>query len=167
MLKASSQLLLPISIVYLSQTRTGRCCFGEKKNALLYYKDCIAKYDELADTEYEKLVESRLNWRDASVVRPPSSGGRSSFSEMYFTVLPDTVREALGIKAPDLQSGTAVVEFKSIAAKQSGTCTACHMSMSFSDDKVMSQLIFILNSCSMQSLRRTVLVYYEGCTGSS
>lgn len=121
----------PLFFLYSIQTRTGRCCFGEEKNALLYYKDCIAKYDELADTEYEKLVESRLNWRDASVTRPPSSGGRSSFSELYFTMLPDTVREALGINAPDLQSGTAVVEFKSIAAKQSGTCKAYRISMVF------------------------------------
>lgn len=86
-----------------------------------WYKDCIKKYDELADEEYNKIVDSRLNWRDRSTERPPGSAARkSSFSDLYHAFLPDAVREALGMSTPELFCSTAVVEFKTIAAKQSG-----------------------------------------------
>jgi hypothetical protein len=93
-----------------------RNCCGKNENALEYYKDRIRDYDDFAERDYDKIVESRLNWRDAPS-RPESSEGRKSSSSFDF--IPDIVREALGMRSSDLFCSTAVVEFKSISAKQS------------------------------------------------
>jgi hypothetical protein len=66
----------------------------------------------LADEDYDKIVKARLNL-ESSTSRPESSEGRKSFNFL---------REVFGLHTSDLYCSTALVEFKSIAAKQSGKC---------------------------------------------
>lgn len=104
----------------LSQIRTS-CC-GQQENALEYYKNRIREYDDFAEKGYDSIVESRikvmrsLNSPETSTSRLESSEGRRS----SFDFIPDVVREALGMRSSDLFCSTAIVEFKSISAKQSG-----------------------------------------------
>lgn len=66
----------------------------------------------MADEDYDKIVKARLNL-ESSTSRPESSEGRKSFNFL---------REVFGLHTSDLYCSTALVEFKSIAAKQSGKC---------------------------------------------
>ena len=91
-------------------------CCGDKEKALDFYKAKVMECDESALTTYDKIVESRLNKRDQNR-RLESSGGRSS----SFSDISEMIREALGLHSSyDLVCSTAIVEFKSLTAKQSG-----------------------------------------------
>ena len=91
-------------------------CCGDKESALDFYKAKVMECDESALTTYDKIVESRLNKRDLNR-RLESSGGRSS----SFSDISEMIREALGLhSSDDLVCSTAIVEFKSLTAKQSG-----------------------------------------------
>ena len=112
---------------FLSSQIRNSCC-GKQENALDFYKCRIQEYDDFAEKDYDTIVERRLkvmrslNSQATSTSRPESSEGRSS----SFDFIPDVVREALGMHSSDLFCSTAIVEFKSISAKQSGECQMVH-----------------------------------------
>ena len=93
-------------------------CCGKKESALDFYKTRIREYDYLAASNYDKIVEARLNRSSSSTTRLESSEGQAS----SFDLFPHAVREAFGMRTLDLFCSTAVVEFKSITTKQSGKC---------------------------------------------
>lgn len=87
--------------------------------------------DRLADEEYDKIVETRLKWKEASVLKNGSvsdhdlSFHRYHAQQLYALFVPSQVRTLLGEEA-DFFYGMGMVRFTTISGKQSAT--QCNLS---------------------------------------
>ena len=111
----------------------GYCCGlgGEKTPALPYYENKLRDEDEDAQELYDEIVETRLRNRNASVSvvnrrRYSLSGSEHGSSPgLHELLVPERIQKLFG-KDEEFFSGTGIVEFKSIATKQ--TATQCNLS---------------------------------------
>ncbi len=149
------------------QVRTCGSFFkGTKENAIKHYKTMVDKLKVLAHEEYDKIVEKRLQIRNAgSLSQSTGSVDYHDNFDIYSLFLPSLVQEALGLNVPEFFCGTGFVEFKSLSAKQSGKIEkvlfidfVLHSIQSCSDLPI---------SCSMQPFRRIELDDYTRCSRSS
>mmetsp|Transcript_17144 Transcript_17144/g.37879 ORF Transcript_17144/g.37879 Transcript_17144/m.37879 type:complete len:1186 (-) Transcript_17144:79-3636(-) len=109
----------------------GYCCGvgGEETPALPYYENKLRDEDENAQELYDYIVEARLRNRNDSFVNRRTdslSGSKHGTSPgLQELLVPERIQKLFG-KEEEFFSGTGIVEFKSIATKQ--TATQCNLS---------------------------------------
>ena len=116
------------------QVRVGGLFKGKKEDAFEYYNNKIKEYDGLADQEYDNIVETRLKWRDKSLLSRRSSTESTEWEtsntltarHMYSLFVPSNVRKKFFGEQSEFFHGTGMVTFKSISAKQSAV--QCNLS---------------------------------------
>ena len=99
-------------------------CSRNKVNAIEKYNSGIKNLDELANKEYDNIVETRLKWRYSSLLGNQSESVHHSCQfgvhRLYSLLVPSDARKFFGEEADNFFHGTGIVTFKSIASKQSG-----------------------------------------------
>jgi len=110
------------------KVRIGGLFSGKKEDAFAHYSKKIKEIDEMADKEYVNIVKARTKWRNTSILRlsslavPEEEDDRSMVHNLYSLFAPSSG----GQEQTHVFSGTGIIEFKSIAAKQSAV--QCNLS---------------------------------------